>query len=78
MKARITIKNKVPEILEALCENTDCPGWLKNDIWDSFNNVTSGDVSYKASFWRHILRSAPLEDRRDLPASERAQLHAID
>ncbi len=48
---RITIKNELPELLEAICTHPDCPEWLQDAIWESFQNRTDL-VIYTASWWR--------------------------
>jgi hypothetical protein len=52
----IRVKNELPELLEAVCHHEDCPDWLKDAIWDAFNEQNIG-VSFTASWWRHMLES---------------------
>ncbi len=56
----IKIKNELPELLEAVCLHKDCPEWLRDDIWESFNNQ-SGRVTFAADWWRGQLASIPTE-----------------
>ena len=52
------IKNKLPELLEAVCKNKDCSPSLKDAIWDAINNEVAG-VNYSASYWRSQLQATP-------------------
>jgi hypothetical protein len=47
----IKIKNELPELLEAVCRHRDCEDWLRDAIWDAFNNQTMS-VLFTASYWR--------------------------
>jgi hypothetical protein len=55
-KKYIAVKNKLPELLEAVCYHKDCPRWLKNTIWDKFNNQTA-TLNFTAAHWRSMLNS---------------------
>jgi hypothetical protein len=52
----IKIKNKLPELLEAVCNHADCPEWLTDAIWDAFNNQHIA-ANYSATFWRAQLEA---------------------
>ncbi len=60
----ITIKNELPELLEAVCEHPKCPEWLKHDIWDSFSNRNTS-LSYKAAHWASVLDGLDGEELKD-------------
>ncbi len=60
----ITIKNELPELLEAVCEHPKCPEWLKHDIWDSFSNRNS-TMSYKAIHWASVLDNLDDHELKD-------------
>jgi hypothetical protein len=68
----ITIKNELPELLEAVCEHPKCPEWLKHDIWDSFTEH-HGAITYKADWWRAILVDAPMYDPRERIAEQQRE-----
>jgi len=52
MENTITINNELPELLEAVCSHDDCPSWLRNVIWDGFNDRIDG-LSLTASYFRY-------------------------
>ncbi|MDQ3712213.1 MAG: hypothetical protein M3388_08355 [Acidobacteriota bacterium] len=51
MSNKIKIKNEVPELLEAVCIHKDCPEWLKEAIWEAFNNQNI-KATFTADYWR--------------------------
>jgi hypothetical protein len=65
----IRVKNEMPELLEALCEHPDCPDWLKDGIWDVFNDQ-SITVSYKAAYWRSMLNDMVNQPREDAESAD--------
>jgi hypothetical protein len=52
----IKIKNKLPELLEAVCNHKDCPEWLQDGIWDLFGNQHHR-VTFTANYWRSQFES---------------------
>lgn len=52
----IRIKNELPELLEAVCIHDNCPEWLRDAIWEAFNNQSS-NLIYTADWWRGQLES---------------------
>ncbi|HEX8286785.1 MAG TPA: hypothetical protein VF556_02250 [Pyrinomonadaceae bacterium] len=50
----ITIKNELPELLEAVCNHADCPGWLQDVIWNGFNNRIDA-TGLSAHWFRYAL-----------------------
>ena len=54
----IKVKNAIPELLEAVCQHSECPDWLKDGIWDAFANQDIRE-SHTASYWRGQLESMP-------------------
>ncbi len=61
MTKTIRIKNELPELLEAVCTHNDCPEWLADTIWESFNNQGMS-VTFSANFWRAQLESVIPEE----------------
>lgn len=71
-KNRITVKNELPELLEAVCNHPDCEDWLKDAIWDAVNNQNIY-VTYEADYWRsqlNAMRQKPTEEPQDVLNSE--------
>ena len=57
----ITIKNELPELLEALCQHERCPDWLKNGFEDMFNRLGMR-ATWSATYWSSILEMAETND----------------
>lgn len=51
---RITINNELPDLINAICQHPDCEDWLRDAIWDAFNNQNQG-VVYSLSYWNAVV-----------------------
>ena len=72
-RKRITLKNELPELIEAVCNHEHCPKWLYDGIWDLFNEQNQC-VNYSATYWRAafeaIRESAAYDEARHVKQEE--------
>ena len=54
MKNNNTANHDLPELLSKVCNQDDCPEWLKDAIWETINNKTQLDA-YTPGYFREML-----------------------
>lgn len=56
-RKKITVKNEMPHLLAAVTNHPDCPDWLIDAIWDTFND-NAAYVTNSAVYWAAQMESA--------------------